>query len=268
MLLCAVVSHQNVVPCLADVPWSVSLACANSVDTKCQSACMRADQEALAEPARAGHFSWRASPCKRAFLEVRSLTSQHAVTVCFVMRKMWAYFFPRWNVPQTIAGKRGERWKYRSFWSFRSFFRFIALEPAAMLASLPINEWVIIVSVWSASLTTSRNCMQTCAWPSVFWPRPHLESDPGSVANLAVFPRIWACFFMDLRFVWRLAGCLFLGLFWLKFACFLQISVVRIAFFSNLMAILLFQCTAKRNLDVFLGHPAFRVNCALQVAWS
>jgi len=42
-----------------------------------------------------------------------------------------------------------------------------------------------------------------------------------SVANLAVFPRIWACFFVDLRFLWRIAGCLFWSLFWLKFACFL-----------------------------------------------
>jgi len=34
-----------------------------------------------------------------------------------------------------------------------------------------------------------------------------------SVANLAVFPRIWACFFVDLRFFLRLACCLFLSLF-------------------------------------------------------
>jgi len=33
-----------------------------------------------------------------------------------------------------------------------------------------------------------------------------------SGANLAVFPRIWACFF-EVAFFLRLAGCLFLGLF-------------------------------------------------------
>jgi len=33
-----------------------------------------------------------------------------------------------------------------------------------------------------------------------------------SVANLKVFPRVWACFFVELRFFLRLAGCLFLGL--------------------------------------------------------
>jgi len=38
-------------------------------------------------------------------------------------------------------------------------------------------------------------------------------------------------------------------LFW---ACFLQVSVLRIAFYKNCMALLLFQFTTKRNLDVFL----------------
>ena len=37
----------------------------------------------------------------------------------------------------------------------------------------------------------------------------------------AVFPWIWACYFLVLRVFWRHAACLFLGLFWLKFACFL-----------------------------------------------
>ena len=58
-----------------------------------------------------------------------------------------------------------------------------------------------------------------------------------SVGNLAVFPRILACFFVDLRFFSRLLDCLFLGLFWLKFACiwacFLHISVLRIVFFTK-----------------------------------
>ena len=58
--------------------------------------------------------------------------------------------------------------------------------------------------------------------------------------------------FCGFAFFWRLAGCLFLGLFWLKFACFMQISVLRIAFLSNFMAILLFQFTVKRNFGVFL----------------
>jgi len=40
-----------------------------------------------------------------------------------------------------------------------------------------------------------------------------------------------------------------LHVFW---ACVLQISVLRIAFFSNFMALLLFQFTAKGILGVFL----------------
>ena len=34
-----------------------------------------------------------------------------------------------------------------------------------------------------------------------------------SVASLAVFPRIWACFLWSCGYFWRLADCLFLGLF-------------------------------------------------------
>jgi len=34
-----------------------------------------------------------------------------------------------------------------------------------------------------------------------------------SVAKLSAFPRIWACFFVELRFFRRLAGCLLLSLF-------------------------------------------------------
>jgi len=53
-------------------------------------------------------------------------------------------------------------------------------------------------------------------------------------------------------FFWRLAGCLFLGLFWLKFALFFADFCIADCFFSNFMAILRFQFTAKRNLGVFL----------------
>jgi len=69
-----------------------------------------------------------------------------------------------------------------------------------------------------------------------------------SVANFAVFPQIWACFFVKLRVISRLACCLF----YLKFACFLQICVLQIPFLSNFMALLKFQFTAKGNLGVFL----------------
>ena len=73
-----------------------------------------------------------------------------------------------------------------------------------------------------------------------------------SVANLSVFPRIWACFFVDLRFFMKTCRLLVFGLVLIKIACFLQVSVLRIDFLSNFMAILLFQCIAKRNLGVFL----------------
>ena len=65
-----------------------------------------------------------------------------------------------------------------------------------------------------------------------------------SVANLAVFPRIWNCFFVELRVFWRLAGSLVLGLFLCR--------ILFCGFFSKFTALLLFQCTAKGNLDVFL----------------
>ena len=69
-----------------------------------------------------------------------------------------------------------------------------------------------------------------------------------------LFSREFEFFLWSCRFFWRLAGCLFLGLFQLKFACFLQISVLRIAFFSNFTALLLFQCTARGILGVFLWN--------------
>jgi len=58
-------------------------------------------------------------------------------------------------------------------------------------------------------------------------------------------------FLSSCGFFLRLAGCLFLGLFYLKFACFLQI-----AFFPNFMALLPFQFTAKSILGVFLWKIA------------
>jgi len=51
---------------------------------------------------------------------------------------------------------------------------------------------------------------------------------------------LWICGFFG-----RLAGCLFLGLFVADFC-------IADCFFSNFMAILLFQSTAKRNLGGFL----------------
>jgi len=78
-----------------------------------------------------------------------------------------------------------------------------------------------------------------------------------SVANLAGFPRIWTCFYVELRDFLKTCGLLVFGLvlmeigsfFW---ACFLQISVLWIAFFSNVMTLCLFYFTAKANLGVFL----------------
>jgi len=55
-------------------------------------------------------------------------------------------------------------------------------------------------------------------------------------------------FFVDLRYFGGLAGCLFLGLFQLKFACFLGLFFADFSFadcfFSNFMALLLFQFIA------------------------
>ena len=66
-----------------------------------------------------------------------------------------------------------------------------------------------------------------------------------------------AVLFVQLRFFFKACGLLVFALvvkwnlfvFWV---CFLQISVLRIAFFSNFMALLLFQFTAKGILGVFL----------------
>jgi len=64
---------------------------------------------------------------------------------------------------------------------------------------------------------------------------------------VAVLPTLRFSANLDLFF------CGFAGLFEdLRVACFLWVSVLRIAFLSNFMAILLFQFTTKRNLGVFL----------------
>jgi len=74
-----------------------------------------------------------------------------------------------------------------------------------------------------------------------------------SFANLADFPRIWTCFFLELRVAcfWACVNWNLLD-FW---ACFLQISVLRIAIF-RFLALLLFQCTAKCILGAFLWKYA------------
>jgi len=48
------------------------------------------------------------------------------------------------------------------------------------------------------------------------------------------FPRIWACFLWSCGVFWRHAGCLFLGLFLLKFACFLGLFVADFSFLGLL----------------------------------
>jgi len=50
----------------------------------------------------------------------------------------------------------------------------------------------------------------------------------------------------------KTCGCLFLGLFLLKFVCFLQISVLWMAFPPYFMPLLLFQFAADGILGVFL----------------
>jgi len=78
-----------------------------------------------------------------------------------------------------------------------------------------------------------------------------------SVANFAVFPRISACYFVELRFFEDLRVACFWACSNWNLLVFLQISVLRIAFFSNFMAHLLFQFTAKGVLDVFLWKFAY-----------
>jgi len=63
-----------------------------------------------------------------------------------------------------------------------------------------------------------------------------------SVVNLAVFPRSWACFFVDLRYFGGLARCLFLSLFQLKFACFLGLFFADFSFADCFFQILWHFC--------------------------
>jgi len=78
-----------------------------------------------------------------------------------------------------------------------------------------------------------------------------------SVTNLAFSPRIWACFSVELRVFFE---DLRVACFWACFnwnllvfwACFLQSSVLQIAFFPVFMALLPFQFTAKGTLGMFL----------------
>jgi len=76
------------------------------------------------------------------------------------------------------------------------------------------------------------------------------------VSSVVFFRGFRLVFFWSCGFFLRLVGCLFLGLLQLKFACFLglffEISVLQIAFFSNFVAVLLFQVTAKGILGLFL----------------
>jgi len=99
------------------------------------------------------------------------------------------------------------------------------------------------------------------AWPLEDQSRPTTRTSPplavgtllASFANLADFPRIWTCFFLELRVAcfWACVNWNLLD-FW---ACFLQISVLRIAIF-RFLALLLFQCTAKCILGAFLWKYA------------
>ena len=64
-------------------------------------------------------------------------------------------------------------------------------------------------------------------------------------------------FFVDLRLFWRLAACLFLGMFWLKFACFLGLFFCSFLFcgflfFFKFHGTFALQFTSKQNLGVFL----------------
>jgi len=78
-----------------------------------------------------------------------------------------------------------------------------------------------------------------------------LQQAYSSVANLAVFPQIWVRFFVELWVFSRLGDCLFLGLFWLKCACFLQISALWIAFFQILWHFFCFNVLLKAIWEFF-----------------
>jgi len=83
--------------------------------------------------------------------------------------------------------------------------------------------------IFEVALTVVGQCCQPCGFP----------------ANLGLF-------FCGFAFFLKTCGLLALIKICLFFRIFLQISVLRIAFLSNFMAILLFQFTTKRNLGVIL----------------
>jgi len=121
-------------------------------------------------------------------------------------------------------------------WSCSPVLRFGQYRPAA------------IITLWC-----NTHCCETLAqalvmwWASDHFPMLPLYLARNSVANLAVFPWIWACFLWICRFFWRLAGCLFLGLFWLKFASFLGL------FFADF-------CIADCFFIKFHGHLALSIS--------
>jgi len=74
--------------------------------------------------------------------------------------------------------------------------------------------------------------------------------------EIPTFPAKLGLFYAELQFFWRLRFvCSWACFIWklLVFsACFLQISVFWFVFFSDFMALLVFQFTTKRNLGMFL----------------
>jgi len=56
----------------------------------------------------------------------------------------------------------------------------------------------------------------------------------GSVANLAFFPRIWACFLVELRFFFKTCGLLVFGLVSIEFCLFFGLVFCRLLFFQIL----------------------------------
>jgi len=77
-----------------------------------------------------------------------------------------------------------------------------------------------------------------------------------SVANLAVFPCIRTCFFVELRVFLKTCGLLVFGLVLIENCLFFADFCFADCFFSNFLALLLFQCTAKGILGVFLSKSA------------
>ena len=75
---------------------------------------------------------------------------------------------------------------------------------------------------------------------------------PPMLPTLQISPE-FELVFCGFAIFWRLSGCLFLGLLQLKFTCFMGLLFHRfpfwwVAFFSNIMALLLLKFNAKWNL--------------------